>query len=86
MYSLPMDPEVKNARRGAKIRAKHQITIPMQAMTAAGLRRGDRVRAQAQGRGKVMLTREDDVVQRHAGALSGVYQRNELDELRDEWD
>jgi len=82
-----MTDEVKNAgtRRGARISAKHQITIPIRAMAAAGLRTGDRVRAEAKGRGRVLLVREDDPVERHAGSLSGVYRRGELDELRDEW-
>jgi bifunctional DNA-binding transcriptional regulator/antitoxin component of YhaV-PrlF toxin-antitoxin module len=79
---------VKNATpaRGAKISAKHQITIPMAAVTAAGLRTGDRMRAEAKGRGRVLLVREDDPVARHSGTLTGVYRRGELDELRDEWD
>ena len=82
-----MNGQVKNngPRRGAKISSKHQITIPMQAMTAAGLRTGDRVRAEPQGRGRVLLVREEDPVQRHAGALTGAYRRGELDGLRDEW-
>jgi bifunctional DNA-binding transcriptional regulator/antitoxin component of YhaV-PrlF toxin-antitoxin module len=74
------------ASRGAKISAKHQITIPIGAVRAAGLRTGDRMRAEAKGRGRVLLVREDDPVARHAGALTGVYRRGELDELRDEWD
>ena len=80
--------QVKNVagQRGAKISAKHQITIPIAAVTAAGLRTGDRLRAEAKGRGRVLLVREDDPVARHAGALTGVYRRGELDELRDEWD
>jgi bifunctional DNA-binding transcriptional regulator/antitoxin component of YhaV-PrlF toxin-antitoxin module len=83
-----MDRHVKNQppRRGAKISAKHQITIPVGAMRDAGLQTGDRVRAEAQGRGRVVLIREDDPVERHAGALTGVYRRRELDRLRDEWD
>jgi len=72
--------------RGAKISAKHQITIPIGAVRAAGLRTGDRMRAEAKGRGRVLLVREDDPVHRHAGTLTGVYRRGELDELRDEWD
>jgi bifunctional DNA-binding transcriptional regulator/antitoxin component of YhaV-PrlF toxin-antitoxin module len=83
-----MGRKVRNATspRGAKISAKHQITIPIGAVTAAGLRTGDRMRAEAKGRGRVLLVREDDPVARHAGALTGVYRRGELDELRDEWD
>ena len=80
--------EVKNHRRrpAAKISAKHQITIPVRAMAAAGLRTGDRLRAEARGRGRVLLVREDDPVGRHAGALTGLWERGELDALRDEWD
>lgn len=83
-----MGRQVKNAvgQRAAKISAKHQLTIPIAAMTAAGLRTGDRMRAVAKGRGRVLLVREDDPVARHAGALTGVYRSGELDELRDEWD
>lgn len=83
-----MDGQVKNPRgaRGAKISAKHQITIPIGAVRAAGLRTGDRVRAEAQGRGRILLVREDDPVARHAGRLTGVYRAGELAELRDEWD
>jgi hypothetical protein len=43
------------------------------------------MRAVAKGRGRVLLVREDDPVARHAGALTAVYRRGELDELRDEW-
>ena len=83
-----MAQQVKNrpSGRGAKISAKHQITIPIGAVRAAGLRTGDRMRAEPKGRGRVLLVREDDPVARHAGTLTGVYRRGELDELRDEWD
>jgi hypothetical protein len=33
----------------------------------------------------VLLVREQDPVDRHAGALTGVYQPGELDRLRREW-
>lgn len=67
------------------VSAKHQVTIPKQAMTTAGLRAGDKLRAVARGRGRVLLIREDDPVERHAGSLTGTYRPGELDELRDEW-
>jgi hypothetical protein len=44
------------------------------------------MRAEAKGRGRVLLVRLDDPVARHAGVLTGVYRRGELDRLRDEWD
>lgn len=80
-----MAEEVKRSRRGTTVSSKHQVTIPKRAMEAAGLRTGDRLRAEARGRGRVMLVREDDPVARHAGRLTGVYRSGELDELRDEW-
>jgi len=67
------------------VSSKHQVTIPKSAMTAAGLRTGDRLRAVPRGRGRVLLVREDDPVERHAGSLTGTYGSGELDELRDKW-
>jgi AbrB family looped-hinge helix DNA binding protein len=82
-----MGEEVKRASRraGTTISSKHQVTIPKAAMARSGLRQGDRMRVEARGRGRVVLVREEDPVDRHAGALTGVYRRGELDELRDEW-
>jgi bifunctional DNA-binding transcriptional regulator/antitoxin component of YhaV-PrlF toxin-antitoxin module len=78
--------KVKNRRRGfTRISAKHQATIPVQALKEAGLRPGDEVRVTAAGRGRVVLERDVNVVERHAGTLPGVYERGELDRLRDEW-
>jgi bifunctional DNA-binding transcriptional regulator/antitoxin component of YhaV-PrlF toxin-antitoxin module len=78
--------EVKNRRRGtSRISAKHQITIPADALRAAGLEVGERVVAHADGPGRVVLEREADILDVFAGSLSGVYEVDELDELRDEW-
>ena len=78
--------EVKNRRRGtSRISSKHQITIPADALRAAGLEAGERVVARADGPGRVVLQREVDVVDEFAGALRGVFRRDELDTLRDEW-
>ena len=54
-------------------------------MTAAGLRTGDRLRAEPQGQGRVLLVREEDPVARHAGRLTGAYEPGELERLRREW-
>lgn len=79
--------KVKRAavRRGTMISSKHQVTIPKDAMISAGLRTGDRLRAEPRGRGRVLLVREEDPVARHAGKLTGTYTPGELDQLRDEW-
>ncbi len=77
---------VKNRRRGtSRISAKHQITIPADALRAAGLEVGERIVAYADGAGRVVLKRESDILDEFAGALSGVYGPGELDELRNEW-
>jgi bifunctional DNA-binding transcriptional regulator/antitoxin component of YhaV-PrlF toxin-antitoxin module len=78
--------EVKKMRQGAKISAKHQVTIPIEAMHQAGLTAGERVVARAEGPGRVVLEREVDVLAQFSGALTGVFRTGELDVLRDEWD
>ena len=65
--------------------AKHQVTIPIDALAQAGLRVGDRLRAEVRGPGEVVLVREIDPLTRFAGALTDVYPPGELDELRHEW-
>lgn len=79
--------EVKDhRRRGAtRISSKHQITVPVDALRAAGLAPGDRLRVEADGRGRLVVTRVGDVVDRYAGSMPGVWQPGGLDALRDEW-
>ena len=79
--------DVKNRRRGAsRISVKHQITIPADALRAAGLEVGERVVAHADGPGRVILERVHDVIAEFAGAMTGAYARDELEQLRSEWD
>jgi bifunctional DNA-binding transcriptional regulator/antitoxin component of YhaV-PrlF toxin-antitoxin module len=78
---------VKNRRRGyTRVSAKHQVTLPVEALRRAGIRTGDTLRAEVRGPGEVVLVRDVDPVGQFAGALTGVYDPGELDELRDEWD
>ncbi len=78
--------EVKKRRRGfTRISAKHQATLPVQALKEAGLGPGDEVRVVAAGRGRLVLELDLNLVERHAGKLKNVYERGELDRLRDEW-
>jgi bifunctional DNA-binding transcriptional regulator/antitoxin component of YhaV-PrlF toxin-antitoxin module len=78
--------KVKNHRIHTTVSSKHQVTIPRDAMLLAGLRAGDRLRAEPRGRGRVLLIREADPLARHAGALTGAFRTGEIDRLRDEWD
>lgn len=85
-YTVTNMSEVKNRRRGtSRISAKHQVTIPADALRAAGLEIGERIVAHAEGPGRVVLERESSILDEFAGALSGVYNSDELDELRAEW-
>jgi bifunctional DNA-binding transcriptional regulator/antitoxin component of YhaV-PrlF toxin-antitoxin module len=68
------------------VSAKHQVTIPVDAMRAAGIRAGDRLVARATGPGQVVLEREVDPMEQFAGALAGVYRDGYLESLRGEWD
>jgi bifunctional DNA-binding transcriptional regulator/antitoxin component of YhaV-PrlF toxin-antitoxin module len=78
--------EVKQRRRGfTRISAKHQATLPVQALKEAGLEAGDEVRVVAAGRGRLILEREINLVERHAGKLRNVYEPGELERLREEW-
>lgn len=81
---------VKNRPRvagGSRVSSKHQVTIPAAAFAAAGLREGDAVRFEVDGPGRLIVTREADVLDEFSGALSGGADlRAEIERLRDEWD
>jgi bifunctional DNA-binding transcriptional regulator/antitoxin component of YhaV-PrlF toxin-antitoxin module len=82
-----MAARVKQRRRGyTRVSAKHQVTLPVEALRGAGIHTGDTLRAEVRGPGEVVLLREADPVTEFAGVLTGVYASGELDSLRDEWD
>ena len=81
-----MTARVKHRRRGyTRVSAKHQVTIPVATLRDAGIRTGDTLRAEVRGPGEVVLIRDEDPLDRYAGALTGAFEPGELDELRDEW-
>jgi bifunctional DNA-binding transcriptional regulator/antitoxin component of YhaV-PrlF toxin-antitoxin module len=77
--------EIQRRRGYTRVSARHQVTIPIDALAGAGIRAGDRLRAEARGPGEVVLVRVTDPLTRFAGALTDVYPAGELDELRREW-
>ena len=80
-----MSEKVKGQGR-TKISSKHQVTIPAGAFQVAGLSVGDVLRAEADGRGRVVLTRTDDLVARYSGSLdTGGDLRERVEGLREEW-
>ncbi|MGH2856460.1 MAG: AbrB/MazE/SpoVT family DNA-binding domain-containing protein [Solirubrobacteraceae bacterium] len=66
--------------------SKNQITLPVQAMRAAGLHAGDEVTVRPLGDGEVIVAPRGSRVRLHAGIATGIYQPGELDRLRDEWE
>jgi bifunctional DNA-binding transcriptional regulator/antitoxin component of YhaV-PrlF toxin-antitoxin module len=72
-------------RGSTTISSKNQVTIPTDALRKSGLSAGDRVRATVAGPGRVLLERQMDPIERYAGALTGVYPADYLDDLRSEW-
>ncbi len=73
-------------RRTTKVSSKNQVTIPASELRAAGLKSGDVVRVEALGTGRVVMTRIDELIARHAGSLdTGGRLRRQIEELREEW-
>jgi bifunctional DNA-binding transcriptional regulator/antitoxin component of YhaV-PrlF toxin-antitoxin module len=70
----------------ARVSSKNQVTLPVEAMRAAGLRAGEEVTVRPIGDGELIIAARGSRVRRHAGIASGVYSEGELDDLRDEWD
>lgn len=82
-YPLLRMPKVKGQ---TKVSAKNQVTIPVDALRGAALRPGDVLRVRADGAGRVVLTRTDELIARYSGAIaSGGRLRGVIDGLRDEW-
>lgn len=69
-----------------KVSTKNQVTLPVEAMRAAGLEAGDEVTIRPIGSGEIVIAARASRVRRHAGIAEGIYRSGELDELRDEWD
>jgi bifunctional DNA-binding transcriptional regulator/antitoxin component of YhaV-PrlF toxin-antitoxin module len=68
------------------ISRKNQVTLPVDALRAAGLEPGDDLRVQAVAPGRLELVRTQDLVDEFAGVFDEtVYPPGYLDALRREW-
>jgi bifunctional DNA-binding transcriptional regulator/antitoxin component of YhaV-PrlF toxin-antitoxin module len=80
-----MEKKVKKSGK-TRISSKHQVTIPAAAFRSAGFEAGDTLRVEAEGPGRVRLTRTDELVDRYSGSLStGGELRKQIERLRGEW-
>lgn len=84
-----MTVEVKRVRT-TKVSSKNQVTLPVAALRAAGVGPGDVLRVEAEGDGVFRLVRERDpwweLFEEAAGSDLGITTREELEEMRDEWE
>ena len=68
------------------ISRKNQVTLPVDALRAAGLEPGDDLRVEVVGPGRLELLRAEDLVEEFAGVFdASVYPKGYLEELRREW-
>ncbi len=78
-----MTEKVKNQTR---VSSKHQVTIPVGAFRGAGLEPGDTLKVEADGAGRVVLTRIDELIDRYSGRLkTGGDLRERVEGIRQEW-
>ncbi|HWH10684.1 MAG TPA: AbrB/MazE/SpoVT family DNA-binding domain-containing protein [Solirubrobacteraceae bacterium] len=69
-----------------RVSSKNQVTLPVAAMRAAGLRAGEEVTIRPIGDGELIIAARGSRVRRHAGIATGIYAPGELDNLREEWE
>jgi AbrB family looped-hinge helix DNA binding protein len=73
-------------RSQTKVSSKHQVTIPVAAFRSAGLEAGDTLKVEADGAGRIVLTRLDELLDHYSGCLdSGGALRAQVEGLRGEW-
>jgi bifunctional DNA-binding transcriptional regulator/antitoxin component of YhaV-PrlF toxin-antitoxin module len=75
--------------RTTKVSRKNQVTLPVAALRAAGVSPGDVLRVEVEAEGVFRLVRERDPWRElfeEAKGSGGVTTREELEEMRDEWE
>ena len=77
----------ERARHDAtRVSRRRRVTIPAVPFREAGFKPGDILRVEADGAGRVILTRIEELVNRYSGCLdTGGTLRNRAKHLREEW-
>jgi len=65
-----------------RISSKHQITLPVESLERAGLRAGDEVAVEADGRDRIVVRRVSSDPEHALGVFDGLYEPGHLDALR----
>lgn len=73
-------------RNRTRVSSKHQVTIPAAAFRTAGLEPGDTLRVEADGAGRIVMTRLEELLNRYSGCIdSDGSLRGQVEGLRGEW-
>jgi bifunctional DNA-binding transcriptional regulator/antitoxin component of YhaV-PrlF toxin-antitoxin module len=67
-----------------KISSKHQVTLPVETLEAAGLRAGDEVMVEAEGVDRIVVHRAPANLASSLGVFDGLYDPGYLERLRSE--
>lgn len=67
-----------------RISSKHQVTLPVESLEAAGLRPGDEVVIEAEGVGRLVVHRAAPDLASALGVFDGLYGSDYLGKLRSE--
>lgn len=67
-----------------RISSKHQVTLPVETLEAAGLRAGDEVLIEAEGEDRIVVHRASPDLASALGVFDGLYEPGYLEKLRAE--
>lgn len=67
-----------------RISSKHQVTLPVESLEAAGLWAGDEVRIDAEGPDRIVVYRAAPDLAHALGVFDGLYEPGYLEKLRSE--
>jgi bifunctional DNA-binding transcriptional regulator/antitoxin component of YhaV-PrlF toxin-antitoxin module len=65
-----------------RISSKHQVTLPVESLARAGLKAGDEVTIEAEGRDTITVRRARRDVDAALGVFDGLFEPGYLDRLR----
>jgi bifunctional DNA-binding transcriptional regulator/antitoxin component of YhaV-PrlF toxin-antitoxin module len=65
-----------------RISSKHQVTLPVESLRAAGLKAGDEVTIEPEGTDRIVVHRAEPDLDRALGVFDGMYEPGHLDRLR----
>ncbi len=79
-YSRPL----RYSKGVPRISSKHQVTLPVETLSGAGLKAGDEVTIEADGPDTIVVRRANRDVASALGVFDGLYEPGYLEQLRRE--